>query len=97
MTTYSSRLSSKSRATTAMLAFFLGWLGAHRFYIGKRRSAILMLALGVIGIAITLYISLLGTKTLLPLTVIWVWVVVDFIIVVLGRLKDGEGKYIKKW
>ncbi len=35
--------SNKSKTTAALLCFFLGWLGAHRFYTGKIGTAILYL------------------------------------------------------
>jgi len=36
-------MSDKSRTVDALLCFFLGVFGAHRFYEGKTKSAILML------------------------------------------------------
>lgn len=36
-------VSDKSRAVCALLAFFLGTLGIHRFYMGKTTSGVLML------------------------------------------------------
>ena len=36
-------ISSKSRLVTLLLCFFFGWLGAHRFYVGKIGTAILMI------------------------------------------------------
>lgn len=34
-------VSSKSRLVAALLCFFLGWLGIHRFYVGKTGTGIL--------------------------------------------------------
>ncbi len=36
-------ISEKSRLATALLAWFLGILGAHRFYLGKTGTGLLML------------------------------------------------------
>lgn len=44
-------ISPKSRLVTLLLCFFLGGFGAHRFYIGKIGTGILMLlTLGGLGI-----------------------------------------------
>ena len=39
-------VSPKSRAVAALLCFFLGFLGAHRFYVGKIGTGILWLFTG---------------------------------------------------
>jgi len=44
-------ISSKSRLAVTLLSFFLGGVGAHRFYLGKTGTAILMIVtLGGVGI-----------------------------------------------
>ncbi len=40
-------VSPKSRLAASLLAIFLGWVGAHRFYTGKIGTAVVMLILGV--------------------------------------------------
>ena len=39
-------ISEKSKGTTAVLCFFLGFLGIHRFYTGKIGTGILWLCTG---------------------------------------------------
>ena len=52
--------SSRSRLAAALLCFFLGWLGVHRFYVGKVGTAILMaLTLGGFGIWTTIDLILI--------------------------------------
>lgn len=47
----SDQVSDKSMVPAALLCFFLGSLGIHRFYIGRPGTAILMiLTLGGLGI-----------------------------------------------
>jgi len=36
-------ISSRSRVIALLLCFFLGWLGVHRFYVGKIGTGVLML------------------------------------------------------
>jgi TM2 domain-containing membrane protein YozV len=45
-----------STGTAYLLAIFLGWFGAHRFYLGRTGSAVTMLILTctIVGIVITL-------------------------------------------
>lgn len=44
-------MSPKSRTVAALLCFFLGWLGIHRFYEGKVGTGILwLLTAGLFGI-----------------------------------------------
>ncbi|MFQ5981582.1 MAG: TM2 domain-containing protein [Candidatus Heimdallarchaeota archaeon] len=46
-------ISEKSRTISLVLCLFLGWLGIHRFYVGKMLSGILyLLTFGVFGLGI---------------------------------------------
>ena len=65
--------SSKGFVPTLLLAFFLGALGVHRFYVGKIGTGILQLiTAGGFGI----------------------WVLIDFIMIIIGKFTDAEGKRI---
>ena len=85
-------ISPKSRLATALFAFFLGDFGAHRFYVGKTGTAIVMLVLGLIGWASVWF--LVGIPFLI---VVGIWRLVDFILAVAGMMRDGQGRLIEKW
>ncbi len=86
-------ISPKSRLAITLLAFFLGTLGVHRFYLGKIGTAVGMLILGIVGWA-TIWIFGLG---FIFLTAVGIWALIDFIFAVSGRMRDTEGKLIEKW
>jgi hypothetical protein len=105
-------ISPKSRLAATLLAAFLGGLGAHRFYMGKIGTAVVMLLLGVAPIICTvgavfiedseaesepvLFWVCYGLSYVLSFAV-GIWVLVDFIIAVTGSFKDSQGRPIKKW
>ncbi len=43
-------ISSRSRLVALLLCFFIGWLGIHRFYVGKKGTGVLMILCGFFGI-----------------------------------------------
>lgn len=78
-------ISEKSKIAAALLAFFLGGLGVHRFYVGKFGSGFLMLLIWFVGL-FTLFI---------PTLIVSAWAIIDFIIILCGGFKDGKGLPIK--
>lgn len=65
-----------------LLAFFLGMFGAHRFYVGKTGTAIviLILSISIFGILISS-----------------VWVLIDWILILAGNFKDDMGLKLTQW
>ena len=84
------QVSDKSKSTAALLAFFLGGFGAHRFYVGKSGSAVVMLIMAIVGILLScVYIGL-------PLCfAVGIWSFVDFIIILTGGFTDSLGRPLK--
>ncbi len=89
-------VSSRSRLATALLAFPLplGIFGVHRFYIGKTRTAIVMLILSILYMAT---VRFWGMIMVIPLAIVGLWAFIDLIFAVFGIMKDKEGKLIKNW
>ena len=46
----------KSKIVAGVLGILLGWLGIHKFYLGYTTPGIMMLALGIVGIATSILI-----------------------------------------
>ncbi|PAF46176.1 hypothetical protein BKH46_08545, partial [Helicobacter sp. 12S02634-8] len=67
----------RSFVVTLLLWFFLGTLGAHRFYTGK------------IGTGV---VQLLLTITIYGLLINIVWLLIDLITILTGSFKDKEGR-----
>lgn len=85
-------VSSKSRLATTLLTFFLGTFGAHRFYLGKIKTAVIMLTLSILGWVTSAFEF--GYIFLIP---VYIWVIVDLIFTVSGKMKDKEGNPVKNW
>ena len=85
-------ISTKSRLAALLLCLFLGGLGIHRFYAGKVGSGIGMIVLLIIGAAT----SWLGVGIAL-IVALYIWVLVDFIMICVGSFTDGSGLRIKRW
>jgi TM2 domain-containing membrane protein YozV len=68
--------SPRSRLAAVLLCWFLGIFGAHRFYVGKIGTGILML---------------------FTLGGLWIWWLVDFIMILAGAFKDKERRPVVVW
>jgi TM2 domain-containing membrane protein YozV len=69
----------KSKAVAAILAFFFGAFGVHRFYLGHNGTGAAMLIITIVtcgwgGIAMG------------------IWALVDFVLILTGGLNDAQGR-----
>lgn len=74
--------SRKSRGGALVLAFLLGALGVHRFYVGKVGTGIVMLVCSI---------------TVVGLIVSGIWTWVDIFLIATGNFKDKNGLVLEKW
>jgi len=75
-------VAKKNIIIALLLCFFLGFMGVHRFYLGRFGTGLLQIILGIFGsilFFIGIGIYLLGILVL--------WVVLDFILILTGVLK----------
>lgn len=74
--------SSKSRLVALVLVVLLGMFGIHRMYVGKVASGVAQLIL---------------TITFIGAIVSGIWVLIDFIRILIGSFTDKQGGVIREW
>jgi len=97
----------RSKVAGALLAYFLGATGAHRFYLGYKGKGIVQ-ATSLLGIA-TMFLPILGgiytenALFLIPFLLIVlyssamsIWAFVDFIRILTGHLRPADGSGYKE-
>ena len=72
--------SEKNKIAAALLAFFLGGLGIHNFYLGYKGKAIAQLLLSLLG-----WILIIGPA------VAGGWAFIEFIMILLDKIPDADG------
>lgn len=70
---------AKSKVAAALLCFFFGMLGVHRFYLGHNGAGIALLLM-----------TLLSFGILWPVT--FVWALIDLIMIFTGSLRDAQNR-----
>lgn len=67
----------KSMLAAALLAFFLGSLGVHNFYLGNTKKGVTQLVMCLLG-----YITAIILIGFLVLGALYIWVIVEFVLIV---------------
>jgi|YelNatPaOPRAMG01_1025707.scaffolds.fasta_scaffold01105_8 TM2 domain-containing membrane protein YozV len=86
--------SDKSRKKALLLCIFLGIFGAHRFYIGKIGTGLLMLFIGFLWIVFSIHFKMFYFYLFIPLII---WVIFDLLLIILGKMKDINGNIVWHW
>lgn len=92
--------SLKSRVVAALLAFFLGMIGVHDFYLGKKGSGFIHLVLTAIGIAAVVLMDTMDEIYILaPISfcINGIWCIISAFMLLCGSGKDGDGLPVKNW
>ncbi|WP_208435259.1 TM2 domain-containing protein [Bartonella phoceensis] len=74
--------SELSKVMLALICWFTGIFGVHRFMVGRVKTGALMLVLSL---------------TVIGLMITGVWAIIDFVIIVAGKFTDKDGKQIIHW
>jgi TM2 domain-containing membrane protein YozV len=89
------QISGEKKLTLILLCWLLGIFGAHRFYSGKYVTGAMQL--GGLALAGVLMLLDAGIFQALALVGVFLSVIVDFFLIVVGRFTDKEGRPIIDW
>lgn len=89
------KTSSQTKLTLILLCWFFGLFGVHRFYSGKPLTGSVQLAaLLLFGLCAVLD---LGMITAVFLVGLFVSIIVDALLILMGRFTDRDGRRIAQW
>lgn len=83
--------SDRSRLAAGVLQLLFGSWGIGRFYLGYQSVGSIQLTLGIVGLVTTMLCGI-GLVILIPL---WIWVLVDAILMISGGMPDAEGRRLR--
>ena len=80
--------SDKKKVVVALLCFFVGVLGVHRFYVGKVRTGILMIVVLLLPLLIIPNMMMKDFN----FGMLWIWAIIDFVRIIKGSFGDKENR-----
>ena len=83
--------SSKNKYLAFALAIILGIFGIHNFYLGKAGKGFIQLVLSIISLSASVFSVFLSSIVFF----IWVWAIIEGIIIITGSTTDGYGYKLK--
>jgi TM2 domain-containing membrane protein YozV len=86
----------KNKLITVLLCCITGFLGAHRFYAGQGASGGIMLFMFLGGICIP-YIRPASFIPFGLLSVLFLWIIVDLVLILCNKMEDVNGRKISNW
>lgn len=88
-------ISNEKKLTLFLLCWLFGLFGVHRFYTGKYLTGgTYLLALTSAGV---LGLSKSESLSIVPICLLFLWWLVDFMRIIMGKFTDKEGKQIVNW
>lgn len=83
--------SQKSFRLMLCLSLFLGFTGIHRFYAGKKTSGLVIAGISFVSILL----GIAGNpKCLIGLAIVFIWVLIDNLLILTLNFQDSSGIYI---
>jgi TM2 domain-containing membrane protein YozV len=82
------RRSDKKKVVAALLCFFVGVLGVHRFYVGKVFTGILMIVVLLLPLLIIPNMMMKDFN----FGMLWIWAIIDFVRIIKGSFGDKENR-----
>ena len=80
--------SDKKKVVAALLCFFVGVLGVHRFYVGKVFTGILMIVVLLLPLLIIPNMMMKDFN----FGMLWIWAIIDFVRIIKGSFGDKENR-----
>lgn len=89
------QISKEKKLTLFLLCWLFGLLSLHRFYTGKYLTGSLQLFTLVLAGMLALFKN--ETLPIVPFGFFCVWWIVDFMLIIMGKFTDKEGRPIVDW